>query len=476
MAHILIVEDEKLLRWALEQQLKRAGHEVDAAGDLHAAAEHLAARRPDVVLLDLGLPDGHGLDFYESNRERLAESAVIIMTAVGQVGEAVRAMKLGALDFLSKPVDQAELVALVERSLAMRSDSLEAEAARQSREQHLAQRVIAESPAFRDALEIAEQVATSEVASILIQGESGSGKNVVARLIHALSARRAKPLLEVSCATIPENLMESELFGHEKGSFTDAKATKRGVFELADGGTVVLDEIGELKLDLQAKLLHFLEERRFRRVGGTREMAVDVRVVALTNRDLQAMVRERSFRNDLFFRLSVFPIALPTLAQRPEDVLPLARHFLATLQPKIGRRFDGFEREAENRMLGYGWPGNVRELRNVVERAMVLERGERIGARSLVLDWAEAPPPAALPVAAPHAVAAPAESAPPAATNELATPPGIVPLEEMEREMVARAMRAAGDNQTRAAELLGVSRDQLRYRLKKFGLRDDADV
>jgi DNA-binding NtrC family response regulator len=476
MAHILIVEDEKLLRWALEQQLKRAGHEVDAAGDLHAAAEHLAARRPDVVLLDLGLPDGHGLDFYESNRERLAESAVIIMTAVGQVGEAVRAMKLGALDFLSKPVDQAELVALVERSLAMRSDSLEAEAARQSREQHLAQRVIAESPAFRDALEIAEQVATSEVASILIQGESGSGKNVVARLIHALSARRAKPLLEVSCATIPENLMESELFGHEKGSFTDAKATKRGVFELADGGTVVLDEIGELKLDLQAKLLHFLEERRFRRVGGTREMAVDVRVVALTNRDLQAMVRERSFRNDLFFRLSVFPIALPTLAQRPEDVLPLARHFLATLQPKLGRRFDGFEREAENRMLGYGWPGNVRELRNVVERAMVLERGERIGARSLVLDWAEAPPPAALPVAAPHAVAAPAESAPPAATNELATPPGIVPLEEMEREMVARAMRAAGDNQTRAAELLGVSRDQLRYRLKKFGLRDDVDV
>jgi DNA-binding NtrC family response regulator len=476
MAHILIVEDEKLLRWALEQQLKRAGHEVDAAGDLHAAAEHLAARRPGVVLLDLGLPDGHGLDFYESNRERLAESAVIIMTAVGQVGEAVRAMKLGALDFLSKPVDQAELVALVERSLAMRSDSLEAEAARQSREQHLAQRVIAESPAFRDALEIAEQVATSEVASILIQGESGSGKNVVARLIHALSARRAKPLLEVSCATIPENLMESELFGHEKGSFTDAKATKRGVFELADGGTVVLDEIGELKLDLQAKLLHFLEERRFRRVGGTREMAVDVRVVALTNRDLQAMVRERSFRNDLFFRLSVFPITLPTLAQRPEDVLPLARHFLATLQPKIGRRFDGFEREAENRMLGYGWPGNVRELRNVVERAMVLERGERIGARSLVLDWAEAPPPAALPVAAPHAVAAPAESAPPAVTNELATPPGIVPLEEMEREMVARAMRAAGDNQTRAAELLGVSRDQLRYRLKKFGLRDDVDV
>ncbi|KAB2959100.1 MAG: sigma-54-dependent Fis family transcriptional regulator [Thermoanaerobaculia bacterium] len=456
MAVILLVEDEKLLRWALQKQLERAGHVVHEAADLLTADEHLSSRLPDLVLLDLNLPDGHGLDFYERNRERLSESAVIVMTAVGQINDAVRAMKLGALDFLTKPVDQAELVALVERSLAVRSDQLEAVAARQGRELSLAQKVVGESPAFRDALEMAEQVATSEVNTILIRGESGTGKNVVARFIHSASARRARPLLELSCATIPENLLETELFGHERGAFTDAKVSKRGVLELGDGGTVVLDEIGELRLDLQAKLLHFLEERRFRRVGGTREIAVDVRVVALTNRDLQAMVRDKSFRGDLFFRLSVFPLALPTLRERAEDVLPLARHFLSTLQPKLGRRFAGFDREAENRLLTYAWPGNVRELRNVVERAMVLERGERIGPRSLVLDWAGPEEPDA-------GAGAPGD----------ALAPGIVPLEEMEREMVTRAMRFAGDNQTRAAELLGITRDQLRYRLKKFGLRDE---
>ena len=459
MALILLVEDEKLLRWALEQQLKRAGHTVLAAPDLAAAAAHLESRQPDVVLLDLGLPDGHGLDFYELNRERLEGSVVIVMTALGQVGEAVRAMKLGALDFLSKPVDQADLVALVTRSLSVRGDQLEAQASRQSRERHLAQTVIADSPRFREVVETAEQVAASEVASILIQGESGSGKNVVARFIHSASLRRARPFIEVSCATIPENLLESELFGHEKGAFTDAKSTKRGVFELAEGGTVVLDEIGELRLDLQAKLLHFLEERRFRRVGGTREITADVRVIALTNRDLQSMVRDKSFRNDLFYRLNVFPIYVVPLRQRSEDILPLASHFLSTLQPKMGRRFDGFDRESENRLLAYTWPGNVRELRNVVERAMVLERGQQISPRSLILDWGpgtgQEPP-----------VAGAASTGLSGALDAL--PEGIVPLEEMEREMVARAMRAAGDNQTRAAELLGVTRDQLRHRLKKF--------
>ena len=465
MALILLVEDEKLLRWALEQQLKRAGHTVLAAPDLATAVVHLESRQPDVVLLDLGLPDGHGLDFYAANRERLEGSVVIVMTALGQVGEAVRAMKLGALDFLSKPVDQAELVALVHRSLGVRGDQLEAQAAKQSRERHLSQTVIADSPKFREVIETAERVASSEVASILIQGESGSGKNVVARFIHAASPRRARPFIEVSCATIPENLLESELFGHEKGAFTDAKSTKRGVFELAEGGTVVLDEIGELRLDLQAKLLHFLEERRFRRVGGTREITADVRVIALTNRDLQGMVRDKSFRNDLFYRLNVFPIYVVPVRERPEDILPLARHFLATLQPKLGRRFDGFDRESENRLLVYSWPGNVRELRNVVERAMVLERGTQISPRSLILDWGPEAPGA--PGASSTGSAGSAGSAASGAAPGL--PEGVVPLEEMEREMVARAMRAAGDNQTRAAELLGVTRDQLRHRLKKFG-------
>ncbi len=458
MALILIIEDEKLLSWALEHQLERSGHEVRVAGDLATAAEHLASAQPDVVLLDLGLPDGHGLDFYDANRDRLEGSSVIVMTALGAVEEAVRAMKLGALDFLSKPVDQAEVIRLIDRSLQVRSIELEAQAARRNREHSLTQAVVGDSPAFRRVLEMTEQVARSEVATILIDGESGAGKNVLARHIHGLSARRSRPLIEVSCATIPQNLLESELFGHEKGAFTDAKSFKRGVCELAEGGTAVLDEIGELPLDLQAKLLHFLEERRFRRVGGTREIVVDVRVIALTNRDLQAMVRERTFRSDLFYRLSVFPLTVPPLRLRSEDLLPLAHHFLATLQPKLGRVFDGFEREAENLLLGYSWPGNVRELRNVVERAMVLEKGPRVSARSLVLDRA-----AEAPVGETYGAA-----------SARGLPTGIVPLATLEREMVSRALRATGDNQTRAAELLGISRDQLRYRLKVFGMRGDA--
>ena len=454
MAVVLLVEDEKLLSWALTKQLERAGHHVDAATDLAAAAAHLAARQPDVVLLDLGLPDGHGLDFFEENRERLAESEVIVMTATGQVEEAVRAMKLGALDFLTKPVNEAELVALVDRSLALRSDQLEAQAARRSREQWLAQQVVGDSDLFRRVREVVEQVAASDVGSILIQGESGSGKNVLARRVHALSARRERPILEVSCATIPETLLESELFGHEKGAFTDAKALKRGVFELAEGGTVVLDEIGELRLDVQAKLLHFLEERRFRRVGGTREIRVDVRVIGLTNRDLHAMVREKTFRDDLFYRLNVFPISVPPLRDRPADVLPLARHFLATVRPRLGERFSGFEPAAERLLVGYPWPGNIRELRNVIERALVLERGTEIGVRSLMLDWSPE-----------------SEAARGGAPVEAVIPSGIAPLETVERELISRAMRATQDNTTRAAELLGLTRDQLRYRLKKFGMR-----
>ena len=453
MALILLVEDEKLLRWTLAEKLVRAGHAVHEAADLGAAASLLEHHQPDVMLLDLSLPDGHGLDFYEKHRPRLEDTVTIVMTAVGQVEDAVRSMKLGALDFLSKPVDQQELIALIERSVSVRGDRLEVEAARQSRERNLNVELVVESPACRKILEIAEEVARSEVDTILIQGVSGTGKNVLARHIHAVSDRRKKPLIEVSCAAIPDNLVESELLGHERGAFTDAKNTRKGAFELADGGTVVLDEVGELKPELQAKLLHVLEERRLRRVGGSREIMVDVRVIGLTNRDLGAMTREGSFRQDLFYRLNIFPITMPPLKDRPEDILPLARHFLSTRQAKVGRHFEGFTRDAENRLLAYSWPGNVRELRNVVERALILERGSRVDGSSLILDQG-----------------APATATSRPESSGAAGSGAIIPLEQMERDLVARAMQATGDNQTRAAELLGITRDQLRYRLKKFGL------
>lgn len=464
MALILLVEDEKLLRWALAEQLKRAGHEVHDAANLAEGAEHLAAHQPDVMLLDLSLPDGFGLDFFERSKPQLENTVVIVMTAVGQVEDAVRAMKLGALDFLNKPVDQEELVRLINRSIEVRGDQLEAQAARRTREQNLSQDMIAESSACLEVLNVADQVAGSDVSSIMIQGESGSGKNVLARHIHRMSPRRDKPILEVSCAAIPDSLMESELLGHEKGAFTDAKNTRKGVFELADGGTVVLDEIGEMKLELQAKLLHVLEERRLRRVGGSREIFVDVRVIGLTNRDLVDMVQRKEFRQDLYYRLNVFPLTVPPLRQRPDDILPLANNFLATMLPRFGKDIEGFSREAENHLLTYSWPGNVRELKNVIERALILEKEKLIQPSSLILR-----PVGEVPMAGPHEHGS--DLAVPQSDTQLPdSGTGIRPLEEMERDLVIKAMAAAGDNQTRAAELLGVTRDQLRYRLKKFSI------
>jgi DNA-binding NtrC family response regulator len=449
MAMILLVEDEKLLRWSLKQRLEKAGHTIHDAENLAIAAEHLRQHRPAIMLLDLSLPDGNGLDFYEANSDRLEDTVVLVMTAVGQVEDAVRAMKLGALDFLTKPVDHEVLLQLVEKSQQYRSSRLEAEAARETRQRQLAVDPIAQSESFRRTIEIAADVARSDISSVLITGESGTGKNVVARYIHATSARRDRPLLEVNCAAIPEQLLESELFGHARGAFTDAKSQKRGTFELADGGTVVLDEIAELKQELQSKLLHFLEDRCFRRVGETRTIRVDLTVIALSNRNLREMVADGRFRNDLFFRLNVFPITVPPRRERRDDILPLARHFLVTLGGRYGRSFDGIDRDAENRLLGYPWPGNVRELRNAIERAMILERGRTISAAGLVLEGIGSEPAAGAPGMA-------------------GMPEGIMPLEELEMEMLRRALAAASNNQTRAAELLGISRDQLRYRLKKL--------
>ncbi len=447
MALILLVEDEELLRWTLARRLGKGGHTVHEAGTLAEAAEHLRRHQPDLMLLDLALPDGHGLDFFESHRAELEDTVTIVMTAVGEVEDAVRAMKLGAFDFLSKPVDSTELLALIDRSLARREEHLTAQVARREQESRTSTDIVAHSPAFKRVLEIACQVGRSHVDTILIQGESGTGKNVVARYIHAVSSRRDRPLLEINCAALPEHLVESELFGHERGAFTDAKSTKRGTLELASEGSVVLDEISELKLEVQAKLLQFLESRMFRRVGGLREIRVETRVIALTNRDLRKMVEEEGFRADLYYRLCVFPITVPPLRERQEDILPLARAFLRKLQSNLGRRFSGLTREAENLLLAYSWPGNVRELRNVIERAMILETGPEISPRSLVLDR---------------------EMAPRTGGGEPGPLSGIVPLHEAERELVRRALRAAEGNQTRAAELLGITRDQLRYRLKRY--------
>jgi DNA-binding NtrC family response regulator len=442
MASLLLVEDERLLRWALATRLQSAGYVVEEAATLAAADSYLQQNRPDVVLLDVNLPDGNGLDFLERQQEKLAETHVIVFTAEGRIEDAVRAVKLGAIDFLAKPVDQTELLRRIEKATVRRRERLDAEVARRARERQGRARVIAESPGMREVLRMADTVANSP-ATVLLHGETGAGKEVIARYIHANSPRASAPFQALNCAALPETLVESELFGSEKGAFTDAKVSRKGLFELADGGTVVLDEIGEVPLALQAKLLRFLEERSFRRLGGTREIRVDVRIIALTNRSLQDEVAAGKFREDLFYRLHVFPIHVPALRERREDIIPLAldfvRQFATASGKKLSKLSDGFRK----RLLEHQWTGNVRELRNLIERAVILEEnGEVVTGAAVPL--------------------APALQKASLGTGE------IVPLDDMEFEMVTRAIRASNGNQSQAARMLQVSRDQLRYRVKRY--------
>ncbi|MGZ4777847.1 MAG: sigma-54-dependent transcriptional regulator [Thermoanaerobaculia bacterium] len=441
MSQLLLVEDEKLLRWSLRTRLQNAGHSVEEAATLAEAEHHLRLKRPDLVLLDVNLPDGNGLDFLEHQQEKLWESGVIIFTADGRIEDAVRAMKLGAIDFLSKPIDYEELLRLIEKATARRRDRLEAESSRRSRDRQTRTRVVAESAAMRDVLRLASTVAASP-ATVLVHGETGVGKEVVARFIHANSPRASAPLQALNCAALPANLVESELFGHEKGSFTDAKNAHKGLFELADGGTVILDEVSEIPLALQAKLLRFLEERAFRRIGGTREILVDARIIALTNRALEAEVAAGRFREDLFYRLHVFPIRVPPLRERPEDILPLATDFAKKFGASCGKHFTELSPELKSRLLAHPWTGNVRELRNLIERAVILETGDVLTDESLPLDGAPRP--------------------------MRGSESEIIPLEEIEFEMVTRAYRVAGGNQSKAARMLQVTRDQLRYRVKRY--------
>lgn len=443
MALVLLVEDEQLLRWSISRWLEQAGFEVHQASSLAEAKQHLHQHCPDIVLLDLSLPDGFGLDLIEQEKENLRESEIIVVTASGSVEDAVRAMKMGAFDFLTKPVAQNALLDVLHKACAWRRNSRDAEGFRRMTETHIKGPIIAHSPAMLRVLEQAKQVAAAPT-TVLIQGETGVGKEVLARFIHGNSPRAHGPLQAINCAAIPEQLVESELFGNEKGAFTDAREGRKGVFELADGGTVILDEVVEIPLALQAKLLRFLEERTLRRLGGTREILVDVRVIAITNRNLEQLVAEGSFRSDLFYRLNVFPLWVPPLRQRQEDILPLARHFLHAFAAPLGKRFSHFAPRVEAALLSHSWPGNVRELRNLMERTALLEEGGVVVGRAL--RWGEAEPEAS--------------ALPPAAE--------LVPLDEVEFRAIVNAMRVSKGNQSEAARLLRISRDQLRYRLKQY--------
>ncbi|MBI4564193.1 MAG: sigma-54-dependent Fis family transcriptional regulator [Planctomycetes bacterium] len=449
--NVLIVEDDKLIRWAIFQRLTDDGFEVREAVD-HASAEAAIAQTPvDIALVDLVLPDVDGLTLLKRIQEKSPDAAVIIMTAHSSVDTAVQAMKLGAYDYLTKPFDLDELSLIVRRAAEVRALQRESsERLREARERYGLQNLVSASHKMREIDAMVRKIARSEASTILLRGESGTGKDLIARAIHYESNRAAAPFMNITCTALPDTLLESELFGHEKGAFTDAKAQKKGLFELTDGGTIYLDEIGDMSPNLQAKLLRVLEDKCFRRVGGTSDIRVNVRVIAATNRNLERAIQERAFREDLYYRLNIIPMELPPLRDRPEDIPPLAALFLKQFGREFKRSFRGFTPEALDQLQRHSWPGNVRELRNVIERACLLAGADEIGTEDLLIRGA-APPP----------------------TDETAPfklPERGLVLEEVEKNLVLQALQRTDGNQTRAAELLGITRDQLRYRMEKFGL------
>jgi len=449
---VLVVDDENLIRVWLEAHLGDAGYRIDLAPDATSARQAFADRPPDAVLLDLRLPDGDGIQLLREFVDSDPDLVAIILTAHGDISTAVHAVKAGAYHFLEKPPKVEDLLVTVEKGLETRSLRRTVSGLRRQAGWQFANvEIVGRSAAMEHIVALIGKVAASAGTTVLVRGESGVGKEVVAKAIHARSERRDYPFLEINCTALPETLLESELFGHERGAFTDAKERKRGLLELADRGTVLLDEIGDLPLGAQAKLLRFLETRTFKRVGGVRDISVDVRVVASTNLDLEAAVRDGAFRQDLFFRLNVVPITIPPLRDRPEDVTPLAGFFLDRMTKTLRRPRRSISRDALAVMERYSWPGNVREVKNMIERAVILEEGPTILPDHL-----------------------PDEMKPGGSSLDLGPglrlPPGGIDLEALELDLIKQALHQAHGNKTRAAGLLGLSRDTLRYRVEKHGL------
>ena len=454
-AQVLVADDEVLIRQSVRTVLAQEGFEVAVASSGAEAWSRFQGDRPDIVLLDLVLGDADGLELLRRMRQEAPETKVVVISAHGSIESAVTAMKLGGYDFIKKPFELEEIVAAVRN--AARTSTLEhrvAYLAAQNRKQVASTAFVHASPQIARVLEEVKVIAASPVPTVLVTGESGTGKQAVARMLHDGSERASGPFVELNCSAIPENLVESELFGHERGAFSDARERKLGLCEIADGGTLFLDEIGDLGAGAQAKLLTFLEQRTFRRVGATSVRRVDARVVAATNRDLRAMVAEHGFREDLYYRLCALSVHLPPLRERREDVRPLAAHFLAEHAREFGRRFSSVAAETGGILESYPWPGNVRELRAVVSRAALLHDDDEL-----------------LPAHLPAELIAAALAAPVAAPGRDAQMAAAIPsLEEIELAHIRRVLAICGGNRTLAAQHLGITRQTL---AKKVGGGDE---
>src|SRR6516165_1982541 len=470
---ILLVDDEKLVRWALTQKCAEFGFQSLEAENGEEAIRALQGDTIDAILLDVHLPDLSGIEVLEKLKQAGETRSVIMMTADPQLDDVKAALRLGAYDFVSKPINFEELSVTLQNALEAGALRTEVESLRgEVRRRAGYHDVIGVSRKITELMKFVYKVAASEATTILIQGESGTGKDLVAKAMHYRSTRSERPFVAINCSAIPETLMEAELFGHEKGAFTDAKAMKKGLFEVADGGTLFLDEIGELSPLLQAKLLRVLEDQMIRRVGGVRDMQVDVRVIAASNRDLERAVRDSQFRQDLFYRLAIIAIYLPALRERKEDITPLVEYFIDRYNRKFRKSVEGITDETRKLMLKYDWPGNVRELKNAVERAMILEDSNVL--RPDYLPFAVAQQQAAytaFEMTSGSSNGGNATQLPDGRSlPKLVIPEGGTSLEEVERALVELAMSQANGNQTHAAKLLDISRDALRYKLKKFGL------
>ncbi len=452
---ILIVEDDDTMRETLSDVLRKRGYEIYTEARGHDAISTIKKNMIDLILLDMKLPDVDGLDVLKKIKEIDTDILVIIMTAYSDIKTAVSAMKLGAYHYINKPFELDELNLLIEKGLETQSLINEVRRLRRQQKGDENTHIYGVSPQIQYVKELIGMISKTNKTSVLIQGESGTGKELVANAIHYNSSRRNKPLMKINCSAIPDSLLESELFGYEKGAFTDAKATKKGLFELADGGTIFLDEIGDMKPFLQSKILRVIENQSFMRVGGEREIKVDVRVIAATNRDLESLVKDGLFRKDLYYRLKVIVVDMPPLRERGEDILLLSNIFIEEQNKELGKKIKGFTDEAKRLMMQYHWPGNVRELKNVIERAVILSDQEYITPKYLPFELKR-------------------NDLQGKKRDELYSEfPEDMSLEHVEKSHLLRVLEKLNWNKSKAAKALGISRATLRMKIKRYNILEN---